>query len=76
MRGLKHHEAKDAERDSECKTQRDGCIRCLSAKQPILDTKPVYVIATTRSRDWQNIYNNSVARGNGAVLRDIYGAWD
>jgi pimeloyl-ACP methyl ester carboxylesterase len=37
----------------------------LSAKQPILDTKPVYVIAGTRSRDWQNMYNNSVARGNG-----------
>lgn len=37
----------------------------LSAKQPILDTKPVYVIGGTRSRDWQNMYDHSVARGNG-----------
>lgn len=37
----------------------------LSTKQPILNTKPVYVIGGTRSRDWQNMYENSVVRGNG-----------
>ena len=37
----------------------------LPAKQPILESKPVYVIGGMRSRDWSNMYKNSVARGNG-----------
>ncbi|KAL4794226.1 alpha/beta-hydrolase [Aspergillus venezuelensis] len=37
----------------------------LSKGQPMLGDKPVYVIAGTRSRDWNGLYRAGVARGNG-----------
>ncbi len=37
----------------------------LSKKQPLLGDKPVYVIAGTRSRDWNGLYRAGVAKGNG-----------
>lgn len=37
----------------------------LSKRQPLLGSKPVYVIGGTRSRDWSGLYRAGVARGNG-----------
>ncbi|KAL4911135.1 hypothetical protein BDW74DRAFT_142482 [Aspergillus multicolor] len=37
----------------------------LRAQEPLLEDKPVYVIAGTRSRDWSGLCRAGVARGNG-----------
>ncbi|KAL6895110.1 Alpha/Beta hydrolase protein [Trichoderma evansii] len=37
----------------------------LSAKQPLVGDKPVYVIGGMRSRDWTGLYKAGVAKGNG-----------
>ncbi|KAK4196680.1 alpha/beta-hydrolase [Triangularia verruculosa] len=37
----------------------------MGKKNPIVGDKPVYVIAGTRSRDWQGLYNAGVAKGQG-----------
>jgi len=38
----------------------------LSAHQPLLRQKPVYVIGGMRSRDWHGMYKAGVAKGNGS----------
>ncbi|BCS29256.1 alpha/beta fold hydrolase [Aspergillus puulaauensis] len=37
----------------------------LGKRQPLLGSKPVYVIGGTRSRDWSGLYRAGVAKGNG-----------
>ncbi|KAL4951134.1 Alpha/Beta hydrolase protein [Aspergillus filifer] len=44
----------------------------LSKRQPLLDDKPVYVIAGTRSRDWSGLYKAGVAKGNGTEEERAY----
>lgn len=44
----------------------------LSEKQPLVGDAPVYVIAGTRSRDWNGLYKAGVAKGNGTEEQRSY----
>lgn len=44
----------------------------LSKRQPLLGSKPVYVIGGTRSRDWSGLYNAGIAKGNGTEEERSY----
>ncbi|KAF4125992.1 Pimeloyl-ACP methyl ester carboxylesterase [Geosmithia morbida] len=44
----------------------------LSERQPLLGDSPVYIIGSTRSRDWSGLYKAGVEKGNGTEAERSY----